>query len=204
MRTHLLSSQNAQHGVRVDTVGDVGMNAVDASNLGGADFARRATATRAVRGAAGHGLHPGVNLFHDWNERCLRLQTRIGGVEALYMAQDDQHIGVYEVTYHGRQRVVIPKADFLDRYRIIFVDDGDHAVLQQSQQGVARIEVAHAGTQILVRQENLRDLLMKGAKQALIRPDEMALPNRCSRLLIDNRAWDALGTEHLDTEGDGL
>jgi hypothetical protein len=130
------------------------------------------------------------------------MQTRISSVETLLMGQDDQHIGVHEITHHRRQRVVVPEANFLDRHRVIFVDDRDHAVLQQGKQGVTGIEVARTGTQILVREENLCDLLVKGTKQTLIRTDEMALPNRCRRLLIDNRAWDALFAEHLDTEGD--
>src|ERR671931_2830274 len=100
MRAYLFSSQNAQHGVRVSTIGDVGMDAVAASNLGSPDFARHAAAARPVRGAAGHGLYAGINFFHNRNEGGLRLQTRIGGVEALDMAQDDKHTGVYEITYH--------------------------------------------------------------------------------------------------------
>ena len=54
-----------------------------------------------------------------------------------------------------------------------------------------------------MRQEDLCDLLVKGTKQTLIRPDEMALPNRRGRLLIDNGAWHTLRAEHLDAEGDG-
>ena len=52
-------------------------------------------------------------------------------------------------------------------------------------------------------QKNLRHLLLKGAKQTFIRPDQMTLPNRRGRLLIDNGARDTLCTEDLNTEGDG-
>src|SRR5262245_43775324 len=108
MRAYLLSSENAQHSVRVSTVSDVGMNAVAASNLGSPDLARRAATARQVRGAAGHGFYTCVNFFHNRNKGCLRLQTRVSDVEALYMAQDNQHIGVHEVTHHGRERIVVP------------------------------------------------------------------------------------------------
>jgi hypothetical protein len=30
----------------------------------------------------------------------------------------------------------------------------------------------------------------------------MALPNRCRRLLIDNRPWDTLSAKYLNAEGD--
>ena len=94
------------------------------------------------------------------------------------MGQDNQDICIHEITDHRRQRIVVSEADFLDQHRVIFIDDGDHVVLQQGQQGVTSIEVACAGAQVLMGQKNLRHLLLKDAKQTFIRPDQITLPNR--------------------------
>ena len=172
MRAHLVSGQKAQHHIRVDTIGNVGVNTIDPSDLGSTDFTRHTTTTGLMRGAAGHGFHTRVNFFHYGNEGGLRMQAWVSGVEALQVGQDDQNIRLHQITYHGRERIVVPETDFLDRHCVIFINDGDHAVLQQRQQRIAGVEVACTGAQILVRQENLRHFLLKDAEQAFIRPDE--------------------------------
>src|SRR2546426_8616355 len=98
MRPDPVASEDAQQHVRVGTVGDIGVNAIGPGDLGGPDFTRRATTARAMRGAAGQRFDTGIDFLHHWYQGCLRMEVRISRVEAVQVAQDDQHLSVYKVT----------------------------------------------------------------------------------------------------------
>src|SRR5262249_45788506 len=111
------------------TVGNIRVHTIGPGDLGGPDFTRHATATRAVGGATGHGFDASIDFFHHGHECGLRIEVRISGVEPVSVGQEDQHISIHEVTHHRRQGIVVSEADFLYRYRVVFVNNRDHTIL---------------------------------------------------------------------------
>ena len=76
----------------------------------------------------------------------------------------------------GRQAVVVAVPQLLRRHRIVFVDDGNHALIQQNPQGVAGVQVAAAVFGILPRQQNLRRFDTLQTKGLMIRHRQGNLP----------------------------
>jgi hypothetical protein len=77
--------------------------------------------------------------------------------QPVHRRQDDQRVGRQQAGHQGGQFVVVAEFDFREGSRVVFVDDGDDAVLEQRDQRAAGVEVALVMFQVVVRQENLGD-----------------------------------------------
>jgi len=108
--------------------------------------------------------------------------ARIGGVQAFLVGQDDQQIGFDQVGHQGTQGVVVAKLDLVVDDRVVFVDDRQHAVLQQGEQGGAGIEVAFAVSQIGVRQQHLGAAHAVFTQLGFVHLRQAHLPNSSRRL----------------------
>ena len=86
----------------------------------------------------------------------------------------------------GGQRVVVADFDLVDRHRIVFVDDRDHAVLQQGFQRVPGIEIAPAVFEVIMTQKNLRHLEPLLLERPLIRTHQETLADGGTGLLFRN------------------
>ena len=60
-----------------------------------------------------------------------------------------------EVGHHGGQTIVVAEADFRHADRVVFVDDRQHVPLEESEDGVASVEVARAVVKIAGGEQNL-------------------------------------------------
>ena len=83
---------------------------------------------------------------------------RIGGEQAVYLSQQDQEFGVYQVGDHGRQGVVVPEDVALQLVHgdhVVLVDDGHHAKLEERQQGVAHVQVTQSLGEVLAGEKRL-------------------------------------------------
>ena len=81
--------------------------------------------------------------------------TGICGVQTFLVGQDDQHIGFNQVGHQGAQGVVVAKLDLIVDDRVVFIDHGQYAVLQQSEQSRAGVEVTLSVGQIGMREQDL-------------------------------------------------
>ena len=109
--------------------------------------------------AAGVALHRRVDALDAPDQRRVRVDRRVGGEEALARHQQRQQVGVDQVGGQRRQRVVLADAalcQLLDGHRVVLVDDRHHAVVQQRQQRVARVEVAEAVGEVAAGEQRLR------------------------------------------------
>ena len=54
------------------------------------------------------------------------------GVEPVDVGEDQQQIRLHQTGNLCREVIIIPKTDFFDHYRIVFIDDRGYPILQQS------------------------------------------------------------------------
>ena len=155
-RAHRLARGQAQQRVRLAAPGD------HRAGARGGRAARRQHlgqhATLADRGArtAGHRLQRRIARLHHRQQHRLRVLARVGAEQAALVGQDDQHIGFDQIGHQRAQRVVVAKFDLVVDHRVVLVDDRQHAVLEQRQQGGAGVQVTLAVGQVGVRQQHLR------------------------------------------------
>ena len=81
--------------------------------------------------------------------------ARVGVVHAVAVGEDHQQIGFHQVGYQRGQGVVVAEADFIGDHGVVLVDHRDHVEIHQGAQGTARVEIALAVGEIVVRQQHL-------------------------------------------------
>ena len=85
----------------------------------------------------------------------LGIVARVGGVQPFLVGEQHQQVGLDQVGDQRGQVVVVAKADFLGRHGVVFVDDRDHALVEQGFERVARVEIAAAVGQIGAGEQHL-------------------------------------------------
>ena len=88
--------------------------------------------------------------------RALGIAARIGGVEAVDVGQQHQHVGADHLRDARRQPVVVAEADFGRGDRVVLVDHRHGAQRQQLREGGAGVEVAAALLGVVRGQQDLR------------------------------------------------
>ena len=126
----------------------------------GRDPRRDQLGAHPARGIAGRRVAPhGHDLvgdaLHHRQMRRGRVLARVGGVEPVDIRQQDQRIGAGHLGDAGGQPVVVAEADLGGGDRVVLVDDGDAAELEQGAEGGAGIQVAAAVLAVLEREEEL-------------------------------------------------
>jgi hypothetical protein len=98
------------------------------------DLGQHAALADAGAGAAGHALQrrvAGARLVHELG----RGLARVGRVQALLVGQDHQQVGFDQVGHQRAQGVVVAHLDLVGDHGVVFVDDRQHVVFEQGQQG---------------------------------------------------------------------
>jgi hypothetical protein len=68
------------------------------------------------------------------------------------IGQDDEGVGLHQISDQSTQGVVVTKLDFVIDHRVVFIDDRQHPVREQGQQSGTRIEVALTVGQVGMRE----------------------------------------------------
>ena len=105
--------------------------------------------------AAGHALDFRRDLLHFGNELGGRIPGRIGRVQPVDVGQQHQAIGAHHLRHPSGETIVVAVADLRSGDRVVLVDDGNGAELQQRAERAARIEIAPALFSIAERKQNL-------------------------------------------------
>jgi hypothetical protein len=93
----------------------------------GEHFGKHAAfAERAALGA-GDGFQPWIGRIGLPDQLCLWIAPRIGFVQPGLVGEDHQRIRLHEIRYQRPKRVVVAELDLVGDYRVVLVDDGDHA-----------------------------------------------------------------------------
>ena len=77
-------------------------------------------------GAAAHRFHFRGHVGDFGQQPRLRIGLGIGGVNALHVGQDDQHVGIDNRRHIRRQRVIVADFQFVDGHGVVFIDDGNN------------------------------------------------------------------------------
>ncbi len=84
------------------------------------------------------------------------IATRIGGIEAVDVGQQDQLVGLCHLGDPRREAIVVAETDLGGRHGVVLVDHRNAAETEQRVQGGARVEVAAAVLGVVQRQQQLR------------------------------------------------
>ena len=77
--------------------------------------------------SAGHGLERWIARAALLDRSCIRVFSRIAIIESRLIREDDEDIRFDEIGNQRSERVVVAEADFIDRDRIVLVDDRNDA-----------------------------------------------------------------------------
>ena len=110
-------------------------------------------------------------------------------VEAVDVGEQDEQVGPRQVADEGGQVVVVREPELLGGHGVVFVDDGQHLPLEQSEQGVAGVKEALAALQVVVGQEDLGHLKPEVGEGLFIGQHQGALAQGGHRLLLGDAGW---------------
>ena len=113
------------------------------------------------------------------------MRARVLVVDALDVAEQDEEVGIDQVCDQGRERVVLAEraaAQFLVGDHVVLVDDRHHAVLEQTQQGVADVEVAASLGHVAARDQRLRGGQPVALEERVVALHELGLADGGQRL----------------------
>ena len=109
-------------------------------------------------------------------------------VQPVGVGEQDQEVGPHQVADEGRQVVVVPELELVGGHGVVFVDDGHHLPLEQGKQGVAGVQEAGAGFQVVVGEEDLGHLEAEFGEGLLVGEHEGALAGGGHGLLLGDAA----------------
>ena len=131
------------------------------------------------------------------------IAPRVAGVETVDVGEEHEEIGVDEMGDEGGQVVVVADLDLVHRHRVVLVDHGQHAEVEQGEQGVARVQVPAAIADVLGGEEHLADLDAVALERLLVVPHERGLPDGRRGLLLRDRARPGREAEARRARDDG-
>ena len=97
--------------LRVRTVGNDHVGPAGGHHPGGAELGGHAAGAQCRAGPVGQRHHVRGDLFHQRDERCIRVGVGVGGVQAVDVAQQHQQLGLGAAADDGGQRIVIPNGE---------------------------------------------------------------------------------------------
>jgi hypothetical protein len=101
----------------------------------------------------------------------------VGRIEQAIDAREQDHaFGSDQFRDVDREHVVVSEAEFADRYRVVFVDDGEDAgFLKEAIERVEKVRCAGFGLDVLGGEEDLRDEDIEVRKQRAISAHQSCL-----------------------------
>ncbi len=99
------------------------------------------------------------------------------GIQPVFVGEDDQKVGIEEMGHVGAQLVVVAHLYFIRGNGIVFIDNGNDALGQQSIDGIPDIVEAGAIMEVIRREQNLRHRLAALGEQFLVKMHEAHLPH---------------------------
>ena len=123
--------------------------------------------------------------------------------EAAHIGEENEEIGVDERGHHRRELIVVPELDLFDGDRVVLVQDGNGAGVQEGREGRACVVGPHAIGEIGVRQEDLRHGDPARRKSFLVRAHEHGLPGGSGSLKARHLLGASAVPEPLRPQRDG-
>ena len=105
--------------------------------------------------ASCHGRDASVNLAHTVNELCAGVSLRISRVEPVHVREDHVQVCRDEPGHNGAKHVVVSKGELGHGDGVVLVDNRHGTELDETHQGVARVEVRLAIHNVAAREQDL-------------------------------------------------
>ena len=156
---------------------------------------------RAAR-AAGHRLERRVARLRGAHERRRRIAPRVRRVEARLVGEEHEDVGLDEIGDERAQRVVVAEADLVGRDRVVLVDDRNDGEREQREERRARVEIAAAVGEVVVRQQDLRRVQAELRERRFVGLHESHLADGRRRLQLVHRRRPRGPAEPLHALGD--
>ena len=105
---------------------------------------------------------------------------RIGRVAVIYavdIAKDNQSIHSHHGGDQSGKLVIVREHQFCNRYRVVFVHDGNHFIFEHYLHTMFLVEVMRAAAKVLFRGEHLATGHAMFAEQFVIPVDQLGLPD---------------------------
>ena len=102
---------------------------------------------------------------------------------------------------HRRKPVVVAVTDLVRRYRIVFVDDGNHRTLEKARQGAARIQETTAIFGVVGSKQHLRRAYPVHTECFLVSMYELYLSCGRRRLQVFKPRSTLVNAEHVTANG---
>jgi hypothetical protein len=193
--------EDAGQGVGVASVGDDEGDSGADDDTGGLEFGGHAADGGFAGGAAGKVVEAGVERLDDVEG------AGVGFAEVLdhpvYGGEDDEEIGGEEAGDERGESVIIPELEFGNGDGVVFVDDGDHTVVEQGQQGISGIEMAFMVLQVVVDEEDLGDVELVAGEEGFVGGHEPGLTHGGAGLELSEVFGAAVIAESAHAGADG-
>ena len=92
----------------------------------------------------------------------------VGGVQAVDVRQEDEHIGVDAPCHDGGECIVVADDDLVGGDGVVLVDDGQCPQLQQTVQGVGKVETPGIVGSIVAGDQQLGNRVVVLAEQLVV------------------------------------
>ncbi len=189
----------------VFAIGDDDFAAGAAGEVSGLEFGEHAARADAVGGTTGYlpdfgGDFGGGNLTDDLG---IGVAAWVGGVEAVLVGEEHEQVGFDEVGDECREVVIVTQADFFGADGVVFVDDGNDAVLDEGFEGVTGVEVAATIGEVFAGEQDLADGNLVVAEELAVDFHEARLANGGEHLFGGDVARECGVADGLAADGDG-
>ena len=146
------------------------------------DLGEHAAGAEGGRGRAGDAEDALVDVVDAADQLGGGVGHGIGRVQPVDIGEDHIEVCGDKRRDDGAEHVVVAEGELRDRHRVVLVDDGDDAELEQALEGVAGVEVALAVDHVAPREQDLRAGKPVRGKGALVGLDEPRLAGGGARL----------------------
>ncbi len=127
----------------------------------------------------------------------------IGGMETVHGGQQHQQVRLDQHRGARGEGVVVAELDFIDGDHVVFIDDGNDAMLEKLEHAVAGVEVALAVLEVVMGQQDLSDAALFAGKELVIGGHEARLADGGGHLEGGQVVRALFHAEGLEAAGDG-
>ena len=123
--------------------------------------------------------------------------------QPILIGEDQQRIGINEISDQSRQGVVVAQPNFIGHHRIVLVHDWQHLHAKERAESTAGIQIAIPGAHVSVAEQDLCSRHAVGAEAFLIGPHQCRLPDCRRRLREMDLMWTLTQMQARKTGHDG-
>ena len=124
-----------------------------------------------------------VSAVPDLGDPLRLAAARVAVVQAVHVGEQDERPGPGDVRDQRREPVVVAEPDLVGGYRIVLVDHGQHAELEQPVQGALGVAVVRPAHEVVGGQQDLAGADAVPGEGGGVPGDQQALADAGRRLL---------------------